>query len=61
MPRSVKGGADAHPVDLLGRLDLARAHIVAVEIDDRAEARRQHGVLLERHRSDHADAVRAIA
>jgi hypothetical protein len=43
----------------LGRLDLAQAHIAAVEIGDSAEARRQRGVLLERHRTDHADAAGA--
>ena len=53
-----EGGADAHPVELFGRLDLAQSHIGAVEVCDLAEARRQHRVLLECHRPDHADAAR---
>ena len=47
--------ADPHPVDLLGRFDLPQAHVVPVEIGDRAEPRRQHRVLLETHRPDDAD------
>jgi hypothetical protein len=39
------------------RFDLTQPHIVAIEIGDRAKARRQHGMLLECHRPDHADAA----
>ena len=52
-----QGGADAHPVDFLRRLDLAQPHIAAIEIGDGAEFRRKHRVLLEGHRADDADAA----
>ncbi len=49
--------ADPHPIDFLGRLDLAQPYIGAVKIGDHAEAAGERRVLLERHRPDHADAA----
>ena len=51
--------ADPHPIDFLRRLDLPQLHIAPVEVGDGAEPRREHGVLLESHGPDHADAAGA--